>query len=174
MPVVTLDIGDGSGFPGTTNNAVTLNLDNPDDKVWGFQVDICDADNYLTCTGCETTDRTNLHNCASAESPNGCCRITVYSFKPNTFIQEGDGPIAILKYTVLAEAPERKCRDLNPEGTVVAGENGLLLGMELLPGQFCFASESEAIPTTSEWGMIIFMTIILGLGVITLLRRRMV
>jgi hypothetical protein len=31
-----------------------------------------------------------------------------------------------------------------------------------------------AIPTLSEWGMIIFMTIILGIGVVTLLRRRMV
>ena len=33
---------------------------------------------------------------------------------------------------------------------------------------------SEAIPTLSEWGMIIFMTIILGIGVVTLVRRRMV
>jgi hypothetical protein len=31
----------------------------------------------------------------------------------------------------------------------------------------------NAIPTLSEWGMIIFMTIIMGLGVVTLLRRRM-
>jgi hypothetical protein len=29
-----------------------------------------------------------------------------------------------------------------------------------------------AIPTLSEWGMIIFMTIIMGLGVVTLFRRR--
>ena len=32
----------------------------------------------------------------------------------------------------------------------------------------------EAIPTLGEWGMIIFMTIILGLGVVTIVRRRMV
>ena len=32
----------------------------------------------------------------------------------------------------------------------------------------------SAIPTTSEWGMIIFMIIIMGMGVLTLLRRRMV
>jgi len=35
-------------------------------------------------------------------------------------------------------------------------------------------SGSEAIPTTSEWGIIIFMTIFLGIGVVTILRRRMV
>ena len=32
--------------------------------------------------------------------------------------------------------------------------------------------EASAIPTTGEWGIIIFMTIILGIGVVTLLRRR--
>ena len=32
--------------------------------------------------------------------------------------------------------------------------------------------EISAIPTTSEWGIIIFMTIIMGLGVVTLLRKR--
>jgi hypothetical protein len=40
-------------------------------------------------------------------------------------------------------------------------------------GNVCDSAQA-AIPTLSEWGMIIFMTIILGLGVISLLRRRMV
>jgi hypothetical protein len=31
---------------------------------------------------------------------------------------------------------------------------------------------SSAIPTLSEWGMIIFMTLILGIGITTLFRRR--
>jgi hypothetical protein len=34
--------------------------------------------------------------------------------------------------------------------------------------------EINAIPTTSEWGMIIFMTMIMGIGVATILRRKMV
>jgi len=34
--------------------------------------------------------------------------------------------------------------------------------------------EISAIPTTSQWGMIIFMTIIMGTGAVTLLRRRLV
>ena len=33
---------------------------------------------------------------------------------------------------------------------------------------------AASIPTLSEWGLIIFMTIILGIGVVTLVRRRMV
>ena len=35
-------------------------------------------------------------------------------------------------------------------------------------------TSNEAIPTLSEWGMIIFMTILLGIGVVTILRRRMI
>ena len=39
-------------------------------------------------------------------------------------------------------------------------------------GDACDTTGGAQIPTLSEWGMIIFMTIILGLGVITMLRRR--
>ena len=38
----------------------------------------------------------------------------------------------------------------------------------------CDPIPAASIPTLSEWGIIIFMTIILGLGVVTLVRRRMV
>lgn len=38
----------------------------------------------------------------------------------------------------------------------------------------CYPIPPTGIPTLSEWGIIIFMTIILGLGVVTLVRRRMV
>ena len=37
----------------------------------------------------------------------------------------------------------------------------------------CDPPSASQIPTLSEWGMIIFMTIILGIGVVTILRRRM-
>jgi hypothetical protein len=40
-------------------------------------------------------------------------------------------------------------------------------------GDVCDAGEA-AIPTLSEWGMIIFMTIILGIGIVALIRGRMV
>jgi hypothetical protein len=40
-------------------------------------------------------------------------------------------------------------------------------------GDACDTGEA-AIPTLSEWGIIIFMTIIMGIGVVTLVRRRMV
>jgi F0F1-type ATP synthase assembly protein I len=40
-------------------------------------------------------------------------------------------------------------------------------------GDVCDTGET-AIPTLSEWGMIIFMMIMLGIGIATILRRRMV
>jgi hypothetical protein len=41
-------------------------------------------------------------------------------------------------------------------------------------GDVCELPSAADIPTLSEWGLIIFMTIILGMGVVTLVRRRMV
>ena len=41
------------------------------------------------------------------------------------------------------------------------------------PREFCFAPDNTSIPTLSEWGFIIFMTIVMGLGVVTLFRRSM-
>jgi hypothetical protein len=40
-------------------------------------------------------------------------------------------------------------------------------------GDACDTGEA-AIPTLSEWGLIIFMTIIMGMGIVALLRRKMV
>ncbi len=39
-------------------------------------------------------------------------------------------------------------------------------------GDACEQVDTAAVPTLSEWGMIFLMTIIMGLGVVTLFRRR--
>jgi hypothetical protein len=140
-------------------------------------VDICDVDDYLTCSGCETTGRTSGFECQVTEQGDGCCLVLLFCKTPGCFIEEGSGPIATIGYDVLEEAPAGACRGLNPEGAVVPDENGSSLGVESLPGQFCFTHVPESpasIPTLSEWGMIIFMMIMLGIGVVTILRRRMV
>jgi len=41
-------------------------------------------------------------------------------------------------------------------------------------GDACEQVDTTAVPTLGEWGMIIFMMIMLGIGVVTILRRRMV
>jgi hypothetical protein len=80
-------------------------------------------------------------------------------------------------YNVSTSAPEGECRDLNTETIVVGSESSGFWVVTSPPGEFCFAPAPESptsIPTLSEWGIIIFMMIMLGIGVVTLVRRRMV
>ena len=69
--MVTIEIGEGSGIPGSSDNPVEVSLTNLNDKVKGISVDICDMNNYLTCTGCKTTDRSTGFNCIPSELDNG-------------------------------------------------------------------------------------------------------
>ena len=60
---------------------------------------------------------------------------------------------------------EDNCPDMhNPDQADTDGD-----GM----GNACDPLTATDIPTLSEWGMIIFMTIILGIGIVALVRRRM-
>jgi len=182
---VTLSLGNGSGRPGSSNNAVEVSLDNPSDIVIALQLDICGADDYATCSSCNLTVRSEGDGveCAISDFGNGCCRVLVFDrLAPYHPILEGSGPITTLMYDVSPEAPLGSCQNLSLEHVEILSctDNGTggcfagppLTNVTLEDGQFCFAS--AVIPTTSEWGLIIFMTIILGIGVVTLLRRRMV
>ena len=55
---VTLTVGNGSGAPGTSDNPLSVSLDNSV-VVTGMQMEVCESPETpnLTCTGCETTDR---------------------------------------------------------------------------------------------------------------------
>jgi hypothetical protein len=178
IPAVTLDIGNGSGFRGTTNNPVTVNLDNPDDRIKGLQFDLCRGP-YLTLTGCSSTDRSVGINCSFQDQGNGCNKIIFSDMFGNDFIESGTGPILTLKYDVSPGPPFESCQNLTPESVFIAsciddGAGGCSAGpplpnVTLEDGEFCIATP---IPTLSEWGLIIFMTIIMGMGVVTLLRKR--
>ena len=72
-------VGDGSALPGSTGSPVLVNLDNPSDGIKGIQVDVCDVDDFLSCTTCDTTERTTDFSCSTNELPNGCCRILLFS-----------------------------------------------------------------------------------------------
>ena len=180
---VTLSAGNRSGRPGSSHNAVEVSLDNPSDSVIALQWDICAADDYVTCSSCELTARSEGEGveCSMSDFGNGCCRVLVFDrLAPYHPIQEGSGPIITLMYDVSSEAPLGSCQNLTLENVEILsctdnGTGGCFTGppftnVALEDGQFCVAS--AAIPTTSEWGLIIFMTIILGIGLVTLFRRR--
>jgi hypothetical protein len=129
--------GSGSGVPGSSGNVIGIGLDNPDNKIKVLQIDICDADNYLYCTGCETTERTAGYISAFSEQESGCVRAVLYTLG-NDLIAEGSGPILKLTYDVNPSSPSGECSNLNPENAVIVGEHYESLNPALVPGQFCF------------------------------------
>jgi hypothetical protein len=135
---VTIDVGDGSGAPGSVHNPVSVSLDNTAREVEAIQIDICDVDNYLTCTSCEATGRASQLNCVAGEQLNGCCRIVVYSLNPTEVIAPGTGPVFTVRYDAAQGAPVGGCRDLNPQNVIVMSTLGTTIPAKAVQGEFCF------------------------------------
>ena len=130
-----ITVGDGSASPGTKDVSVNVSMDNVD-PVKGIQMDICDAGDYLTCTGCETTARTSDFQCMTNERDYGCVSIVLVSFGGDS-IDVGTGPIFSLSYDVDDDAPSAECVNLTPRETKVSDENKILLDTTAEQGEFC-------------------------------------
>jgi hypothetical protein len=144
MSDVTIEVGKTGGYPGRDGNPVEVRLDNPIHLVSAVEFDICDEGDYLTCTGCETTERTSDFNCDTNEfEENGCCRVVLVS-ESGDLIEEGTGPIFILKYYVKEEMPP-VCVNLNPENIVVVDnyDSPEELWVLPVPGEFCDEHEGD-------------------------------
>ena len=142
---VTLTVGRGSALPGATDSPVAVNLDNPGNNIAsGMTMDICDAGDFLKCTGCETTDRTSNFSCMVNEQVNGCCRVVLFSIS-SADIQTGTGPIVKVLNTVSSGAAN-PCRELRilDDVKIADAASGLQLTAELQPGGFCFPCGSDA------------------------------
>jgi len=134
---VTITVGDGSGLLGTTDNLVDVSMDSLFIKVKAVTMDVCDVDDFLTCTACEPTERASGFICTVTES-NGCCSVGLYTL--GNPIEAGTGPIFTIKYNVSSSAPEGECRDLNPENVNVAeSEFNSPLYVNSASGRFCFS-----------------------------------
>ena len=148
---VSLTIGSANAAPGETDVPVEVSLANPGNIVEAIQMDICDVGDFLTpvlndnppreYAECEPTDRTTGFDCIVGELENGCCRILLFS-EEEMFIEEGEGPVFTLKYDVSGGAPSGECRNLNPEGVLVAYEY-IPLEATLVAGEFCFRCTSS-------------------------------
>lgn len=152
---VTLTIGEGSGPPGSSENLVSVSLTNSVNKVKGVQIDVCDVDDYLNCTGCEITDRTTDFTCLSneitdpTESSYGCCRVGLFTMSGN-LIEEGTGTIFTITFDVSDEAPLGECIDLNPEEVGVSDENNKPIDdVTPVKGEFCFNDSGVTTTTTT-------------------------
>jgi hypothetical protein len=141
---VTLTVGKSSADPSATDIPVAVSLENQDDQVKALQVDVCDVDDYLTCTACETTDRTADFTCMASEitTPDnplyGCCKVVLLSLNANEdIIEAGEGAIFTINYDVSNEAPS-DCRELTTENAIIIDENRQSLVIITEPGGFCF------------------------------------
>ena len=132
---LSIAVGDGAASPGTKNVSVNVTMDNVD-PVRGIQMDICDDDNYLTCTGCETTARTSDFQCATNERESGCVGIILVAFGGDS-IDVGNGPIFSLNYDVEDDAPSAECVKLTPRETKASDENRIPLDVTTEQGEFC-------------------------------------
>ena len=148
---VTLTVGDGFGSPGSQGNPVKVMLDNQNYKVGGIELDICDVDNYLTCTACENTERISGFRCTINERENGCCGVTIVS-DSGALIEKGTGPLFILKYDVSEGAPGGGCRSLDPENENVLDELRNVLAVNKYSGKFCFFICGDMYPEESHPG----------------------
>jgi hypothetical protein len=142
---------------GSNENAIEISLDNPTHKVAAISMSICTEDNYLTLAGCDTTDRTGGFLCRSRGSDNGCCSVTLFSMNRLGVIEEGAGPIFILRYTLSEEAPAGECTTLTTENTDAIDDAGSAVEVVSSPGEYCFGSASSSCeisisPETAEVG----------------------
>lgn len=134
---VTLTIEDSTGYRGSHGNLLKVSLDNPDVRVRGIQIEICDDDNYVFCTGCQITDRTSKFTCVSNEKKNGCYEVVLFPFAAD-LIEEGKGPIFIFNCDVAEEAPGGECRNLSHGKVEIVDKNKKSLDTAVKQGKFCF------------------------------------
>ena len=130
-----IGVGDGSASPGAKNVSVSVTMDNAD-PLRGVQMDICDNGNYLSGTGCETTNRASGFDCGSNELSNGCFRIILYSLGGD-LIDAGKGPLVSLSYDVADDAPSAECVNLTPVETKASDENRNPVDATTEAGEFC-------------------------------------
>ena len=133
----------------TTNESpVEIHLENTTHAVKTVEMEVCDADDYLTLSTCVTTDRTAGFLCRASESSTGCCTIRLFSMFPNITIGEGSGPIFLLNYQVSEEAPSGECRSIDTENSVVTDPEGTPLEAIVSPGEYCFSAELPSCEVT--------------------------
>ena len=142
----TLSVSKGYGLPGESDRPVEMNLDNNNNKVSVVEFDLCDVGDYLTCTECETTDRTSSFTCRAEEIENGdfagCCGVVLENPGSDGTVDEGEGSICTIRYDVSSSAPEGECDDIEIENVTVEDENSTPMLVKTEEGDFCYTSTS--------------------------------
>lgn len=145
------DITEESGIitvasEGSDGNAIAITLENPIHKVARINMEICTEDNYLALAGCDTTDRTDGYLCRSWNAGNGCCSVSLFSMNGLSVIEEGKGPIFILRYTPIEEPPAGACTTISTGDPYATDQGGNEIAVTSSPGEYCF----DSVPPSCE------------------------
>jgi hypothetical protein len=132
---VTLIIADAYGFAGD----IAIELANEMNLVSEVTLDVCDVDQrfwlHIATDSCSVTGRAAGFTCTISDLGNGCVRVAIAS-PGSELIDSGEaGAIALLHYTLDANAPLGEYADLNPANVTVRDEAGGLLTVTPKPGR---------------------------------------
>jgi len=132
-----------SGQPGTQNNPVFIQMNNPM-KVKGVQFTLTDIPNLMTVpapNGVLTTTRTNGFSVAYNETQ---VEVKVILYNPSGgLIDVGDGNILELQYNIDGGAIPGDSCNLNLSNVVIADENNQQVLTETTNGVFRFATNGD-------------------------------
>lgn len=130
-------------------------LTNYQDTVKIIQLDVCEEINgspvdCFECVGCQVTDRSIDFYCSTNELSNGCCRVLLYNFGPQT-IGHGTCSVVTIDYRFTDTCPFAECITLSPENILVADPNNITIATAPVTGEICFAdSDTDGIPNDSD------------------------
>jgi len=166
---LTLSLSSDEGVPGQTVS-LTLSLSySPPTSVSGFQLDIEYVTEMLESPSATVgpvliaADK----EISSSQPSSGVFRMVVSGMNQNV-IQDGDA--ATIYFHIKTDATEG-ITYLTLDNLAATEPNGDPLDVEGIEGSVTVVT---GIPTLSEWGMIILITVILGIGVMILRKRRIV
>jgi len=129
---VSLIIVDAYGYSGT----IDIALDNGFDSVSEVLVDVCDVDQrawlHIGTGSCSTTARSSDFSCAISDQGNGCVRVALTS-SVSGVIDPGSGAVAVLNYTIDANAPLTDYADLNPQNSTVLDDSPTPVSLSVTP-----------------------------------------
>jgi hypothetical protein len=136
---ITLTIGYGSNFPGSSGNLLTVGLDNPEHHlIKGAEITVVDDENYLSCTNC--TSVPGSYYCSAQEQIDGSCKVVFYAISTASLL---NGPVLKINFSVSASAPGGACRSLDPTDVKVSDDTNLPIDVMAVQGEFCFLTCSN-------------------------------
>jgi hypothetical protein len=138
--VVTLTIGNEDINPPDTNGEITVSLANLSHQVKAVQVDICDEDDSLVCTNCDSIGRAAALACTVNEQENGCCGVTVADMYGGATIGTGpEAAIFTLDVTTAGTKPYGHCKGLTVDRDIfrIIGATGPLVALPV-DGKVCY------------------------------------